>query len=71
MRQELKAHLGMVVRLMFSACGKCIHCVTDKEELYLWVCALGHLALSEKIFGCEDQRKMLIIEENEVQTYEK
>ena len=39
---------------MLSACGKCIHCVTDKEEPYLWVCALGHLALSEKIFGCDD-----------------
>lgn len=39
---------------MLSVCGKCVHCIADKEEPYLWVCALGYLALSEKIFGCKD-----------------
>lgn len=44
---------------MISVCGKCIHCVRDKEEVYLWICNLGHLALSEKFIGCPD------LEENE------
>lgn len=41
-------------------CWTCNRCVPDKEEPYLLVCTVGHLALSQK-FNCEDYRMNNII----------